>query len=219
MSDLPPAATKAALPVSRRRWRQRLAAAARWLHIYTSVVGLVAILFFSATGLTLNHPDWMLGSVQRQQEYHGQLQADWLGTVKEGAPATPLNQLRIVEFLRKTHQLHGEVDDFRETDTDGSFAFKGPGYSADVFFDRSTGKYDVSESAEGLVAVMNDFHKGRHTGKSWSLAIDLTAILLIIVSFSGLILLCFIKRRRLSGGLLAVLGGLILLGIAWWLVP
>ena len=89
MSDLPPAATKAALSVSRRRWRQRLAVAARWLHIYTSVVGLVAILFFSATGLTLNHPDWMLGSVQRQQEYHGQLQADWLGTVKEGAPAPP----------------------------------------------------------------------------------------------------------------------------------
>lgn len=216
MSDLPPAATKA---VSSRRFRQRFAAIARWLHIYTSVLGLAGILFFSATGLTLNHPTWLLGSQQRQQEFHGQLQAEWLGSAKEGTPAQPTNQLRIAEYLRKTHGLHGEVDDFQETDTDASLAFKGPGYSADVFFDRSTGKYDVTETADGLVAILNDFHKGRHTGKSWSLVIDVMAILLIIVSLSGIVLLCYIKRRRVSGTVIIVLGLLVLMGIAWWLVP
>ena len=34
----------------------------RWLHIYSSMFGLVAILFFSVTGILLNHPSWTLGS-------------------------------------------------------------------------------------------------------------------------------------------------------------
>ena len=42
-----------------RRWLQRqLAVWSRWLHIYLSLISFGAILFFSVTGLTLNHPDW-----------------------------------------------------------------------------------------------------------------------------------------------------------------
>ena len=29
----------------------------RWLHIYLSMFGLAAVLFFSVTGITLNHPN------------------------------------------------------------------------------------------------------------------------------------------------------------------
>ena len=134
-----------------RRFRLRLAAVSRWLHIYTSMLGLAAVLFFSITGLTLNHPDWMFGSVRRQNDYRGRLPAEWLAKSGQGS-----DQLRIVEFLRREHRLHGAVEEFREDDSGGSISFKGPGYSADVFFDPAVGKYDVSEVSEGLVAVLND---------------------------------------------------------------
>ena len=59
----------------RRTFSIRLAALMRWLHIYLSMFGLAAVLFFSATGLTLNHPDWFYGnaerSVQLQGQFHG----------------------------------------------------------------------------------------------------------------------------------------------------
>lgn len=201
-----------------RRVKLRFAAAARWLHIYTSVLGLAAVLFFSVTGITLNHPDWMFGGVQRRHDYRGQLQTEWLGSTVSGQQK-PCNQLRIVEFLRREHGLHGAVDEFREEETEGTVGFKGPGYSADVFFDRATGKYEVTELSEGLVAVLNDLHKGRHTGTAWSLVIDITAVLLVIISASGLALLLFIRRRRVPGAIIALLGAAAVALVAWLLVP
>ena len=52
----------------RRAAGLRFAAFARWLHIYLSMFGLAAVLFFSVTGLTLNHPDWFFGNVEHVTE-------------------------------------------------------------------------------------------------------------------------------------------------------
>ncbi len=192
----------------------KFAAVARWLHIYTSVLGLAAVLFFSVTGLTLNHPDWMFGSVSRQQEYHGQFAKEWLS----GSAGGSMDKLQLAEFLRRQHGLHGTVEEFHEDDPECSLAFKGPGYSADVFFDRHTGNYDVTEASDGWLAVLNDLHKGRHTGARWSVVIDVSAVLLIVVSATGLILLFFLKRRRVVGSLLALLGTAVVILAAWLLV-
>jgi hypothetical protein len=35
-----------------------IARISRWLHIYLSMISFVIVLFFSATGLTLNHADY-----------------------------------------------------------------------------------------------------------------------------------------------------------------
>jgi len=63
---------------------------------------------------------------------------------------------------------------------------------------------------EGKLAVMNDLHKGRHSGKLWGVLIDASAILLSIISLSGLGLLFFLKRIR-TGGLIVVAVGALLL--------
>ena len=51
----------------------------RWLHIYLSMFGLAAVLFFSVTGITLNHPDWVFGQVERKREAEGQVDVKWIG--------------------------------------------------------------------------------------------------------------------------------------------
>src|SRR2546423_13238103 len=57
-----PEGTGADTPRSfRRRLNLRLAALMRWTHIYFSMFGLAALLFFSVTGITVNHPDWFYG--------------------------------------------------------------------------------------------------------------------------------------------------------------
>jgi hypothetical protein len=84
--------------------------------------------------------------------------------------------------------------------------FKGPGYEADATIDRGTGNYDLTISPFSLVALLNDLHKGRDTGKIWSNVIDFSAVLMTLVSLTGLTLIFFLNKRRLSGLLLVVIG-------------
>ncbi len=182
----------------------------RWLHIYLSMLGLGALLFFSVTGITLNHPDWMLGGRRHEQRLTGQLPALWLAA---GQGESAVNKLAVVEELRRAHGLGGLVDEFRVDDTECSVAFKGPGSSADAFVNRQTGAYQLTVASEGWLALVNDLHKGRHTGAAWAVLIDVTAVLLMLVAISGLWLLFYVRRRR-NSGLWIGLGGTVLL----WLV-
>jgi hypothetical protein len=51
----------------------------------------------------------------------------------------------------------------------------------------------------GLVALLNDLHKGRDSGKAWGVVIDLSAVLMVLVSLSGLILVFYLQKRLFSG--------------------
>lgn len=188
----------------------------RWLHIYVSMASLLIVLFFSVTGITLNHPDWTFGGVRRQEEFKGQLTVDWL---KPGLTDAQVRKFEIAEALRKAHQLHGVVEEFRVDDAECVISFKAPGNSADAFLDRKTGAYTLTASYDGFVAVLNDLHKGRHSGPLWSWVIDLTAALMIFISVTGLILLLYFKRRRRAGIALAVIGAVLAVFLAWRMAP
>jgi hypothetical protein len=98
-------------------------------------------------------------------------------------------------------------------------SFKAPGYGADVFIDRETGSYDLTETRLGLAAVVNDLHKGRDAGPAWQLLIDISAALLTFVSLSGLVLIYFIHKHRLAGIVSLLAGGALATLIYAWLVP
>jgi uncharacterized protein len=182
----------------RARTRRLVAVTARWLHIYLSMASFTVVFFFAATGLTLNHPDWF-ASGQKTTETHGVIQKSQVRTTgPDGA-----DKLAIVEGFRTRDRVHGAATDFRVDDAQLSVSFRAPGYTADAFIDRDTGKYDLTVVQNGFVAVMNDLHKGRDAGKAWSAVIDVSAVLLVLVSCTGLVLIWFIYRRRFSGLLLA----------------
>lgn len=204
-----PAATSPSPALKRPGLKQKLAVWMRWLHIYSSLFGLVVILFFSVTGLTLNHPNWMFGSVRNEQQISGQVPAEWVQQDR-----TEVAKLEVVEHLRRQHGVRGFLEEFNQEETECIVVFKGPGYSADAYIQRGDGKYELTLITEGWVAVMNDLHKGRNTGKAWSWVIDVSATLLIIISVSGLILLLYIKRRRLPGLALGALGAALAIWIA-----
>ena len=122
-------------------------------------------------------------------------------------------------MLRSREHIHGAVSDFRVEDNQISISFRAPGYTADSFIDRDTGKSDVTETSNGLVAVINDLHKGRDAGKAWSLVIDISAMLLVLVSLTGLVLIWFVYKRRSAGLLLAAGTAIITWGVFHFLVP
>lgn len=185
--------------------RRSLAVISRWLHIYLSMLSFAIVFFFAVTGLTLNHADAFSKQVRSTTE-NGSMPADWV-QVKD---TTKINRLQIVEWLRKNNVITAAVSDFRIEDAQVSVSFKGPGYAADVFIDRAAGKYEVTKTSAGFVGLINDLHKGRDTGKTWSLVIDIAAVLMVLVSLTGMVLMLFIKRKRFTGLLVALLGLLLL---------
>lgn len=198
-----------------RRWAVRVAWWFRWLHIYLSMFGLASVLFFAVTGLTLNHPDWFFADMETRLDVQGEMDSGLLNRPVEGVspgddPSLLVDRLAVVELLRARHHVSGAVSEFRVDDIECMVSLRGPGYSADAFIDRASGRYELSELRYGVVAVLNDLHKGRDTGSAWSVVIDVSAVLLTVIALTGLVLLFYLKLRRKPGVVVALAGTVVL---------
>lgn len=175
-------------PHRRRPLRLRVHAVVRWLHVYTSMVSLVVVLFFAATGVTLNHPDWLAS--ERTEDVQGTLPAGW-------KTANGIDWLLVAEHLRATQGVHGTVADRTADDRQAALTFRAPGYSADAFIDLANGSYRLTTAYQGAIGVINDLHRGRDSGSAWAWLIDVAGIFLVLLSLTGLGLLFYLKKIRL----------------------
>lgn len=183
-------------------WKRRCASLFRWLHIYLSMVSFGILFFFALTGFTLNHAEDLFGANPVTAQTKGELNRAWVAA----GDAKTVAKLEVVEHLRRVHGVKGLVGEFRIEDGLCTVAFKGPGYTADAIIRRDHGTYELNETRLGFVAIINDLHKGRDTGPGWSLVVDLSALLMVVVSLTGMVLIYFVKRRFVSGVIMAVAG-------------
>ncbi|MCB9876251.1 MAG: PepSY-associated TM helix domain-containing protein [Planctomycetes bacterium] len=181
--------------------RRRLPWWMRWLHTYASMIAFGATLFFAVTGLTLNHADLFESGEPTVRALDGTLDAATL----RGEP----DKLVIAETLRRVHRLRGTVAEFAVEDDECFVLWKGPGYSADVTIERATGSYHLEESRRGVMAILDDLHKGRDSGGTWSWVIDVSAVMLTLLSVTGLWLLFYLKKRRRAGLVVGFVGGML----------
>jgi hypothetical protein len=172
------------------------------------------VLNFAVTGLTLNHTEWFDG-MQAERKLEGTLPVEWINDTD----TAKIKKLEIVEYLRTQYSITGYVSDFYIQDDQCSVSFKGPGYSADAFINREDGTFQLSEFRLGVFAVLNDLHKGRDSGKGWGYLIDISAIFLTLVSLSGLVMLFFLKKKRMGAVLVLIVGGIICYLVYLFLVP
>ncbi len=187
MTDSPapaPAAAPAA-PSRPSRWPQWI----RTIHLYASLTGLVLMLFFGATGFVMHHEDWFgLGQTVTSEQ---------TGTVK--AALEPLDDLALVEELRRTFHIDGALVDLK-TDPDlYSLRFSLPGQDTDVWVTRPTGEVKVATERGRLQDVLADMHNGNRVNGAGALLIDAAALLLITISLTGLLLWVAMPRRRKAG--------------------
>lgn len=171
----------------------------RWIHVYTSMISLLVVLFFGITGITLNHPDWTFGDSTSTEVFRGTLPAGW----DAAAQGNSVDFLAVSEFVRNTYDVKGAVNEYNATDTDGLISFSAPGYAADLSFQIPSGTFSLTVVQQGFVAVMNDIHKGRDTDSSWGWVIDLSGGFLVLVAVSGLGIQVFQRKRRRSALLIA----------------
>jgi len=185
----------------------------RVLHTYLSMVSFSILLFFAATGITLNHQDRMTGA-PKVTRFSGRLDPALVGP----SAGVQIDRARVVEQLRRAHSLRAPLSDFRVDDDVVNVSFKGPGYAADAFVDRRTANYDVTETKMGWVAIINDLHKGRDTGGVWAQVIDLSAVLMMLVSLTGLTLIFFLHKRLALGLWMLAIGTAVSAAVYVWFV-
>ncbi|MGA9276378.1 PepSY-associated TM helix domain-containing protein [Ilumatobacter sp.] len=180
----------------------------RLIHVYTSMIALLVVLFFAATGITLNHPEWTFGDETETTVESGTFPFATQFVADDGS-AVGVDYLSMAEYVREEYGVIGSVDSFGETNGEGSIAFLNPGYRADLSFAIDDGTFDLAVEQEGWVAVVNDLHKGRNTDGSWNWLIDISAGFLVVISLTGLVMQFFLKKRRTSAFVVAGAGTVI----------
>jgi hypothetical protein len=170
------------------------------------MLALLVVLFFGATGITLNHPEWTLGFDPSTEVFDGALPDGWLNA--DGS----VEFLTVSEFLRSEYDIKGDVVDFGTDPTEGFISYRGPGYGADVFFDLDAGTYNLTVEEQGWIGVFNDLHKGRDTDASWNWLIDVSGGFLVLIAVTGLLLQLLIKKRRRNAVIVAIAGTLVTIG-------
>ncbi len=198
---------------------------ARRLHIYISMALLLVVLFFSVTGITLNRPEIFVKSEPDSSEQVLSLPADLFQS--ERGPFVP-NEAAIIDYLTKHAQLSGkpsalqvftEIEDGELIEGEISMDYKGPGYNAAVFIDMLAREAVVEKSHYGLVAVLNDLHKGRNSGEVWKWFIDITALLMVLFVLTGVCLLVPKKKTFNTAIKWTLFGSIISLLIFFVAVP
>jgi uncharacterized protein len=163
------------------------------------MVSLLVIFFFAITGITLNHREWAMSSVQLTDDYSGAFPEGWQA-------GETIDWLRVVEHLRAEHGVRGSVQDYRADDLEGSVTFRAPGYAADAFFDPLTGDYELSVVRMGFVGVLNELHRGQDAGTAWRWVIDVSGAFLAVLSLTGLGLLLYLRKFRRSALVVMAVG-------------
>lgn len=171
-------------------------------HWVSSAICLAGMLLFAATGITLNHAEKIPSEP----------------VVKEWALVVP-DDIRSAVFANQ-----GFTPEFRTWYQDSTgqslpsrmsvewseyelyVAMPGPGVDRWFSVDAQTGDFFMERANRGVVAYLNDLHKGRNTPFSWSLFMDVFSVACIVFSITGFLLLKRYAKGRKSTWPLIVLG-------------
>lgn len=184
-------------------WRNQL----RQWHWISSAVSLMGLLLFSVSGFTLNHAA-KIEAAPKVTKVESQVPKATLAGLASVSANVPLTASQATAIRGATGvDVRGATVD---ADDDGIYlTLSVPGVDSTLEISRVDGHATYERTDRGLIAVLNDLHKGRHAGAVWAMFIDLIAIACVVFSVTGLGLLWLYARgRRITWPLVAL--GLVL---------
>jgi hypothetical protein len=184
-------------------WRTQF----RQWHWISSAVCLTGLLLFAATGFTLNHAS-SFEAKPKTTRIEKTLPAEALTALATAKDKTPLPAAVVAAVQKETGvDIASKPADVSEDDIYVDLAT--PGIDASVSIDPASGDVTYERTTRGVIAILNDLHKGRHAGPAWTLFIDVIAVACVLFAITGFGLLWFYeKNRRITWPL--VLGGVAL---------
>lgn len=171
----------------------------RQWHWVSSALCLVAMLLFAITGVTLNHAS-EIGSMPKVETRSAQLPENLLARVADtDDDAQNDEQLApVLSWLEKTLSVSLKDRAAEWSDDEIYFSLPRPGGDAWLAVSRLDGTVQYEETSRGLIAWMNDLHKGRHTGVVWRIFLDIFSVATLLFCLTGLFLLMMHNKKRIT---------------------
>jgi uncharacterized protein len=166
-------------------------------HWISAAICFAALTLFTVTGITLNHasaisaePAVSTGNAQVPEALRGLLAA---GGAESAKPPSDLAAWAEDAFKLSLRDATAEW-----SEEELYLSAPGPGRDAWVAIDRASGTAKFEKTERGWLAYFNDLHKGRNTGTTWMIFIDVVAVAVLFFSLTGLVLLWIQARQRTS---------------------
>ncbi|QEG43821.1 PepSY-associated TM helix domain-containing protein [Roseimaritima ulvae] len=180
-------------------------------HWMSSAVALVGMILFAITGITLNHA----GQIETEpvvETRSGQLPPQLLQLChqprgvesSQDSSSTPLPD-EVTAWLSKEFSRSVRKATVERSEDEIYLSMPGPGADAWLAIDLGNGMVEFESTTRGVIAYLNDLHKGRHTGTAWSWFLDVFSVATLVFCVTGLLLLYErAKRRILTWPLVAI---------------
>ena len=185
----------------------------RWLHGYLSAFAFLSLMFFSVTGLVLNHPDWTRAARPRETSATVSLDPKALAALAGGRDPGPA----LVKAVEAKTPLAGRLKSTDVVDDQVQMRLAGTKGSSDVSIDLKTGKAEVVVSHAPVVTLLNELHKGRDSGTAWKGFIDVSAIVFLLLSLVGYVLFFSLRFRLRSSLAVTAVSLIAMVGLIWFL--
>ena len=169
----------------------------RW-HWISAAICLIGMLLFAVTGITLNHAG-SIPATPRVSEQTAELPADLLALAQaaevQEAPLPDPVRAWIGEELKVSLPADAAPE---WSPGEAYLALPRPGGDAWLSLDTEVGEVIYERTDRGVVAYLNDLHKGRNTGVAWMWFLDIFALGCVVFCITGLILLQLHSHARRS---------------------
>jgi hypothetical protein len=167
-------------------------------HWISAAVCFAALALFTVTGITLNHAD-VISAKPAVTSGDAQLTAEGLAELRnpdldDQDPPPP----KVIAWAEGEFKLSLRDAAAEWSPEELYLSAPGPGRDAWVSIDRETGAAKFESTDRGWLAYFNDLHKGRNTGITWKIFIDVVAAAVLFFSITGLVLLWIQARQRKS---------------------
>ena len=165
----------------------------RYVHGWLSAFAFLTLLFFSVTGLLLNHPEWF-EPTKTEQTTQLILPESILKSIKQQENPSDT----ILNYVRQQQNVVGRYQSSEVMDNEVMIRLESPAGATDIWVMTDTGEMEITQKPASTVSMLNDLHRGKNSGLAWSWLIDISAIIVIALSLVGYILFLSIKTRLVT---------------------
>ena len=165
----------------------------RYVHGWLSAFAFLTLLFFSVTGLLLNHPEWF-EPAKTEQTTQLILPESILKSIKQQENPSDA----ILNYVRQQQNVVGRYQSSEVMDNEVMIRLESPAGATDIWVMTDTGETEITQKPASTVSMLNDLHRGKNSGLAWSWLIDISAIIVIALSLVGYILFLSIKTRLVT---------------------
>ena len=182
----------------------------RYVHGWLSAFAFLTLLFFSVTGLLLNHPEWF-EPAKTEQTTQLILPESILKSIKQQENPSDT----ILNYVRQQQNVVGRYQSSEVMDNEVMIRLESPAGATDIWVMADTGETEITQKPASTVSMLNDLHRGKNSGLAWSWLIDISAIIVIALSLVGYILFLSIKTRLVTHLVLTAASLVLIILLIW----